>query len=111
MAIFGITDKATGKVDSTLTKGKNAEIKGTHIKIAGDHTDNGIYLTNIDNKTKTKIPTEDIVINEPSKVMILVPACLTAGNYELSISTQYSNGSNLLKQPRTVVLENNISIG
>lgn len=111
MAIFGITDKATGKVDGSLTKGKNAEVKGTYIKVAGEHTDNGIYFTNIDSKVKTKVSTEDIVINEPSRLMILVPDSLTTGTYELGITTQYSNGSNLLKQPRTVVLDNNISIG
>lgn len=61
MIIFSITDKATGKNDGTLTKGKNAEIKGAYIKIAGNHSDNGIYFTNIDTKAKTKVPAEDIV--------------------------------------------------
>lgn len=110
MSIFSITDKATGKTDGTLTKGKNAEIKGTYIKIQGDHPDNGIYFTNVETKAKIKVDTPDIVINEPSRLMILVPTTLEAGNYELSITTQASTGTALLKEPRTEKLNTPISI-
>lgn len=110
MSIFSIIDKATGKTDGTLTKGKNAEIKGTYIKIAGEHPDNGIYFTNIDTQEKTKVEASDIVINDPSKLMILVPATLTTGTYELSITTQFSNNKVTIKEPRTDVLGVNISI-
>lgn len=110
MSIFSITDKATGKTDGTLTKGKNAEIKGTYIKVAGEHSDNGIYFTNVENKKKVKVEASDIVINEPSRVLILVPSTLTAGTYELSITTQGSSGKSLLKEPRTDILETQITI-
>ncbi|WP_394265152.1 DNA-binding domain-containing protein [Bergeyella zoohelcum] len=104
MSIFSITDKVTGKTDGTLTKGKNAKIKGTYIKIAGEHTDNGIYFTNVDTQEKTKVEASDIIINEPSRVLILVPTTLSAGTYELSITTQFSNSSSFLKAPRTETL-------
>lgn len=110
MSIFSITDKATGKTDGILTKGKNAEIKGTYIKIAGDHADNGIYFTNVETKAKIKVEASDIVLNEPSRLMILVPTTLEAGNYELSITTQYSNSATLLKSPRTETLGTPITI-
>lgn len=110
MSIFSITDKATGKTDGTLTQGKNTEIKGTYIKIAGDHSDNGIYFTNVETKAKIKVEASDIVINEPSRLMILVPATLEAGNYELNITTQYSQGTTALKEPRTAILSATIVI-
>ena len=104
MAIFGITDLSTGKTDGTLTKGKNAEIKGTYLKVAGTHADNGVYLTNIDTKAKTKLT--DLVLNEPSRLLVLIPTSLPAGNYELSITTQFSSGKNVfLKEPRTDILD------
>ena len=109
IAIFGITDKATAKTDGTLTKGKNAEIKGAYIKVIGDDPKNGVYFTNIDTKVVTKVTVEDIVINDPSKLMILVPSSLVAGNYELSVSTQYANSATL-KQARTVICDLPISI-
>ncbi|MRM82826.1 DNA-binding domain-containing protein [Riemerella anatipestifer] len=104
MSVFSITDKATGKADGTLTKGKNAEIKGTYIKIDGNDPKNGIVFRNLDTQKEVKLLAEDIALNEPSRVLILVPADLEAGNYELSITTQFSRGNASLKEPRTEVL-------
>ena len=47
---------------------------------------------------------QDIVLDEPSRLLILVLASLVAGEYELSVTTQFSGGNSLLKQPRTVLL-------
>ncbi|MBT0552049.1 DNA-binding domain-containing protein [Riemerella anatipestifer] len=110
MSVFSITDKATGKTDGTLTKGKNAEIKGTYIKIDGDNPKNGIVFKNLDNQNEVKLSAEHIVLNEPSRLLILVPSDLEAGNYELSITTQSSTGSVLLKEPRTERLPNPVVI-
>ncbi|MEJ8591457.1 DUF4469 domain-containing protein [Riemerella anatipestifer] len=110
MSVFSITDKATGKADGTLTKGKNAEIKGTYIKIDGDNPKNGIVFKNLDNQNEVKLAKDSIVINEPSRVLILVPSDLEAGNYELSITTQSSKGTTLLKEPRTETLSTPITI-
>ncbi|MEC5395783.1 DNA-binding domain-containing protein [Bergeyella sp. RCAD1439] len=111
MSVFSITDKATGKADGTLTKGKNAEIKGTYIKIDGDNPKNGIVFKNLDNQQEVKLSAEHIVLNEPSRVLILVPSDLEAGNYELSITTQRSSGNALLKDPRTETLSTPVVIG
>ncbi|MCQ4155799.1 DUF4469 domain-containing protein, partial [Riemerella anatipestifer] len=111
MSVFSITDKATGKADGTLTKGKNAEIKGTYIKIDGDNPKNGIVFKNLDNQNEVKLAKDNIVLNEPSRLLILVPSDLEAGNYELSLTTQYSNGKTVLKEPRTEVLSTPIVIG
>ncbi|MDR7808271.1 DNA-binding domain-containing protein [Riemerella anatipestifer] len=110
MSVFSITDKATGKADGTLTKGKNAEIKGTYIKIDGDNPKNGIVFKNLDNQNEVKLSAEHIVLNEPSRLLILVPTDLEAGNYELSITTQSSKGTTLLKEPRTETLSTPITI-
>ncbi|MDY3548743.1 DNA-binding domain-containing protein [Riemerella anatipestifer] len=110
MSVFSITDKATGKTDGTLTKGKNAEIKGTYIKIDGDNPKNGIVFKNLDTQNEVKLAKDNIVINEPSRVLILVPTDLEAGNYELSITTQRSSGNTLLKDPRTETLSTPIVI-
>ncbi|MEJ8607218.1 DUF4469 domain-containing protein [Riemerella anatipestifer] len=110
MSVFSITDKATGKADGTLTKGKNAEIKGTYIKIDGGNPKNGIAFKNLDNQNEVKLAKDSIVINEPSRLLILVPSDLEAGNYELSITTQSSKGTTLLKEPRTETLSTPITI-
>nr|WP_018675295.1 DUF4469 domain-containing protein [Riemerella columbina] len=110
MSLFNITDKATGNTDGTLTKGKNAEIKGTYIKVEGSDPKNGVVFKNLDNNQETKLPMENIVLNEPSRLLILVPADLPNGNYEVSVITQFSKGTNLLKEPREEKLNTTIVI-
>lgn len=102
LEIISLTDSTTGKTDGTLTKGRNAELKGSYLKIVGENADCGVSFTNTATKEVTKLDMADIVINEPSRLLILVPATLAAGEYELSVTTQYSGGNNVLKQPRTV---------
>lgn len=110
IAIYTLTDTTTGNTDGTLTKGRNAEIKGNYLKITGDNEANGIMFRNIDTKEETKLLSADIVLNEPSRLLILVPDSLTAGEYELVITTQFSSGNVTLKQPRTVVFDQPVVI-
>ncbi|MRM94922.1 DUF4469 domain-containing protein, partial [Riemerella anatipestifer] len=60
---------------------------------------------------EVKLSAEHIVLNEPSRLLILVPTDLEAGNYELSITTQRSSGNALLKDPRTEILATPVVIG
>lgn len=102
--ILSLTDKTTGKTDGTLTKGRNAELKGSYLKIVGENPDCGINFRNTATQDITKLATGDIVLNEPSRLLILVPDSLVAGEYELSVTTQFTGGGTALKQPRTVIL-------
>lgn len=104
LEIYGITDQTTGKTDGNLTKGRNAEIKGSYLKIAGDNEACGITIVNTATQEATKLATTDIVLNDPSRLLIFVPATLAAGEYELTVVTQYTGGGNLLKQPRSATL-------
>jgi len=103
--ILSLTDTTTGKTDGTLTKGRNAELKGSFLKIAGENPDCGISFRNTTTQDITKLATSDIVLNEPSRLLILVPATLVAGEYELTVITQYTKGKNTLKEPRSVTLD------
>ena len=49
-----------------------------------------------------KISEEDIVVNHPSKLILLIPKDMPEGGYELTITTQYGSGGRLLKAPRSV---------
>jgi hypothetical protein len=110
IALFGITDLSTGKTDGTLTRGFNAELKGTYIKVTGDDNDCGIYLRNTETAAVTKLEERFIAVNDPSKVMIIVPQTLDAGSYELHLFTQYTVGSKLLNSPRSTNLPFNVEI-
>ena len=101
LEILSLTDTFTGKTDGTLTKGRNAELKGSYLKIAGEDPSCGVAFTNTATAEITRLDMADIVINEPSRLLIFVPASLVAGEYELALTTQFSTGSTLLKQPRS----------
>lgn len=104
MEIYSLTDTTTGKTDGTLTKGRNAELKGSYLKITGENPDCGVSLRNTATQIVTKLTPGDIVLSEPSRLLILVPATLAAGEYELSVTTQFTGGGSTLNQPRSVLL-------
>ena len=96
--------------DAACHRGRHAERQGGSLIIAGDNTEWGISFMNTANKTITKLSPGDIVINEPSRLLILVPTTLAPGEYQLSITTQFSGGANLLKQPRNISYDTPIII-
>ncbi len=108
--IFSITDKSTGKSDGSLTKGKIAELKGSHIKILGEDGSNGLKFTNIETQEVVSIALSDIAINDPSTILFLVPPDIETGTYEVSITTQFSGSSVALKQPKTSYLSYGVVI-
>jgi hypothetical protein len=108
--ILSLTDTFTGKTDGSLTKGRNAEIKGSYLKIDGDNVACGITFRNTATQAVTKLDASDIVLNEPSRLLIFLPAALEAGEYELTITTQFSKGNKPIKEPRTVTFDTPVVI-
>jgi hypothetical protein len=111
-AIVSVTDVASGKVNELLTPGGMANIKGTRIKIVGDKPAIGLFLTNHDSQETMQVPATAIGLNDPSKVMFVVPADLAAGTYQLSIVTQFcANSTRFLNEPRTVICNQLLTVG
>jgi hypothetical protein len=103
--INSLIDVTTGEANSRLTPGGGANISGNKIKIEGDDAANGIYLTNVATNDEVKIPSNTILINTPSKISLVIPANLTAGDYRISIRTQHCGGSKMLKEARVATLD------
>jgi hypothetical protein len=55
-----------------------------------------------------KVDLSDVVVNNPSELMVLVPA-LPAGAYRVCIVTQYS-ASRLLKVPHTYLFDKELTV-
>ena len=68
--------------------------------MVGDDPSVGITLTDSEG-AETRIKAGAIGLNQPSKLIFLVPANLAAGDYTLTITTQF-NGGYQLKTPRSV---------
>ena len=93
-----------GSAAFVATAGRNFTLKGSKIKIAGDDLSVGISFIAEDGTT-TKLSDDMIAINEPSRLVFLVPDTLADGTYTLRVTTQYTSSSaNLLKSPRSIEL-------
>jgi hypothetical protein len=110
IAIYSITDLMTKKTDSTITQGFNAEIKGTYIKVTGDKPECGIHFRSIASQTDYAVNPEYISVNEPSRIIIIVPPSIPKDIYELRITTQFTGANKMLKEPRTVIFSTHVTV-
>jgi hypothetical protein len=110
MYVNTLTDVTSGEVNARLTPGGGVNLTGVKIKLAGDEPEVGIHLTEINTTAVVDIPTASVLINEPSKITFIVPTDLPAGDYKLSITTQFTTNT-LLKEPRTYVFDYVLACG
>ncbi|WP_042722246.1 DNA-binding domain-containing protein [Flavobacterium sp. B17] len=106
--ILQVTDVKSGSVNDLLTPGRNLKIVGSKIKVAGDDASVGVYFVDATTQARTKVDPSDIVTNNPSEVMVVIPA-LPAGTYNLEVVTQYGGGT-LLKDARTATLDKTLTV-
>ncbi len=103
MYVAGGEDTATRAPGFTATAGRNYTLSGAHLKVVGTDPSVGITLTSAATSTVTKISEDMIAVNQPSKLLFLVPAGLADGEYELKVTTQYNGGNgSFLKTPRSI---------
>ena len=95
-------DATTRAVDFSATAGRNFTLFGKNLTVAGTDPSVGVTLTSAATGTVIKIDNDMIVLNEPSRLIILLPASLEDGEYMLTVTTQYRGGGGaLLKTPRS----------
>ena len=107
--ITQVTDMKTGFVNDKITPSRNLKINGYKLKIAGDNPNVGVYFINQSTQSRMRVMPTDIIINNPSEVMILTPA-LPAGTYKLEIVTQFTGGAAVLKEPRTAIFDKVLTV-
>jgi hypothetical protein len=110
--ISQVIDVKTGSVNELLTPNRNLKILGNKLKILGWCEENGVYFLNQDTLMQTKVDASDIVTNNPSELIIIIPA-LEVGAYKVRVTTQYSSGNSnkqLLKEPRTAIFEKILTV-
>jgi hypothetical protein len=106
--IAQVTDVKNDTVNDQLTPDRNLRISGYKIKLAGDDASVGVYFHNLDTNTSTQVDASDIVTNNPSELIVVIPA-LASGEYQLEIITQYAVGSTL-KETRSAVFEKRLTV-
>jgi hypothetical protein len=109
-SIAQVTDVRTGSVNDLLTPGRNLRITGTRLRIAGEDPENGVWFICYETGARTRVEDPDLAINNPAELMVIIPE-LTEGTYRLQITTQFgSAGSQLVKEPRTVIFDRILTV-
>lgn len=108
-AILQVTDVKSGTVNDILTPGRNLKISGNKIKIAGGDIANGAYFVNTTTNDRTPLDISDLVINNPSELIVIIPD-LSSGTYKLEVVTQFTSNSIFLKEPRTAVFDKILTV-
>lgn len=101
MYILEVEDRKTGLKDGTATPGRNFFVRGSHLKVVGSDPAVGVTLTDSAGNV-TKLVDDEVSINKPSELTLLLPADLKDETYTLTVCTQYSQSAQLLKEPRSV---------
>ena len=107
-AVLQVKDVKSGTVNDLLTPGHVLKISGSKIKVAGEDKVNGIYFVNTDTNDRTQVELSDVVNNNPSELIIVVPA-LSAGKYNVEVVTQFA-GNKLLKESRTASFDKLLTV-
>lgn len=109
ISILQVTDVKTASVNDLITPNRNLKIKGYKLKLVGDNANVGVYFVNNATAERTKVDPSDIVTNNPSELVIVIPA-LAAGTYMLEVTSQFSSGSSTLKEPKTALFDKELTV-
>jgi hypothetical protein len=109
LTIAQVTDVKTGSVNDTITPNRNLRIAGRKLKIAGESATNGVTFVNQDTAARTKVDATDIVVNNPSELIVVVPE-LEKGTYLLEVASQFCGSSNLLKEPSITTYDKTLTV-
>ena len=98
-----------------IEAGQTCIIKGKNLKVGGEGEDTGVTITRVDGSEGTSyfFPVNKLFPNTKTQVGFVLPADAPEGSvWSVKICTQLSsNGSNLLKSSRTVIMDTNFVVG
>ena len=109
ISIAQVTDVKTGLINDRITPNRNLRIKGSKLKVVGEHESVGIFFVNETTSERTKVDPTDIVTNNPSELVIVTPG-LAAGSYVLEVASQYAGSSTQLKEPKTATFDKVLTV-
>jgi hypothetical protein len=102
-------DITTGAVNELLTPGGMFSVSGHKIKVEGDKPGVGVYFVSAADPSRRVKVEGHLAENTSSKLIGVIPA-LSAGAYTLEIVSQYSSGSNPLKEPRIITFGSALTV-
>jgi hypothetical protein len=106
-----VHDVKSNTVNNKITGGGTVKIKGHNLKVAGTDSTVGVEFVNAYTPTTTHpVAAEDLVVNNPSELMIIAPIMTSGEEVYLKVTTQYMKSVKDLKTPRSVTFEKRLTV-
>ncbi|MDR0636028.1 MAG: DUF4469 domain-containing protein [Treponema sp.] len=102
-------DVTTDLINQKATVGGQFILTGNKIKIAGDAQDVGLYFTT-PSAPDAPIKVGKLALNDPNRLVGIIPELLPDKPWTLEVHTQYTNGSTTLKEVRTIVSDFTVTV-
>lgn len=107
-----VKDVITDRVDGFITPGGQLDVSGIKIRCLGADGKSAGSIKLINNETDATAATiTSLAINDPSRLIFVVPADLAKGVYRMEMETYFSTPTTVLKKPRTLVYETLLTAG
>jgi hypothetical protein len=85
------------------------QFEGSYIEVVGNNPAVGVYLENVDSRVEYRL-LMSIVINTPSKLILLIPSDVAEGTDSLKITTHFSNSTKMSVTPRHTVFHQELTV-
>lgn len=104
---------ATGQLLPQPPKpGKTLTLIGRNLKLAGTDPSVGVTFTLVDEPhTVVRLGVEDMAVNQPKRLIFVLPHEVTDGLWMVAVTTQSTTGGHTVKYPRTCTLDTPLSVG
>jgi hypothetical protein len=106
-----VHDVKSDTTNNKVTRGGSVKITGHNLKVTGKEPAVGIEFISVeDPEAIYPVPAQDIVINNPSELLIVAPQMVTGEEVHLKVTTQYSTTAKDLKTPRSITFERKLTV-
>jgi hypothetical protein len=109
--VESVHDVKSNTQNETITSGGSVKIKGHNIRVSGTKPTVGVEFVNADNPAAVyPVPVEDLVINNPSELIVIAPAMSPGEEVYLKITTQFASGAKDLNEPRSFTFGKKLTV-
>lgn len=105
-----VYDQQSSTTNDKVTRGGTVKITGHNLKIAGEDPAVGVeFISMEDPEAIYKVPSKNILINNPSELMVVAPMMVVDEKVVVKVTTQFAHSS-LLKKPRSYTFDGELTV-
>lgn len=110
---YALTYDEDGNQVRTYPKaGKNIILTGTNLKVGGSDASIGVTFTSVSTPTNSvKVSLMDITVNQPQKLVFVLPSGVSDGLWDVTVTTQLGSGSKPVRYARSSSLPDPLQVG